>query len=120
MDGSITRRNILKLLGGGGVLGFGFLYFGTRPRVVEHEAEGELSGETEFFVRVANAGVEGTVRVSVEIMDSNNDAIKRSSTVVTLPRNPTIQVRLSVAVPANADTYSVSATATNFPGNVFS
>ena len=118
-DESTSRRTVLKLLGGGGgILGAGLLYFSTRPRVVEHEAEGQLFGETRFYVRVANDGADGLVRVAVELLDSNDEVIKMSGKKVTFPRNSTLQVALSILVPPDTDTYRVSATATKFPGNV--
>ncbi|WP_135302320.1 twin-arginine translocation signal domain-containing protein [Haloarcula amylovorans] len=118
VDESTTRRDFLKFLGGGGTLGVGFLYFSTRPKVVEQTADGRLSGETEILVRVANEGAKGGVRVSVNIVDSNSQVIKKSNKEVTMDRNQTVQVALSITVPNNADAFNVSATATNFPGNI--
>lgn len=123
-DSSHLRRTVLKAAGGlvgGAVVGFGLFANATDPAVGQESVNGRLLRDTQFQFVVYNRGARGHVLVSAKVLNSDvpERVLNSVSEEIHMNKNEGRIMTLSMNVPEGAEDFEISATPTDFPGNIF-
>jgi len=121
MADDATRRGFVKIIGGlvgTGVLGLGLFLKSTNPIVGDYDTNGQLLGNTRVQARIYNRGVKGNVLVSAAAVKPPKEVLTKVSEEIHMESDVTRRMTFELNVPEEAEDIRVSATATDFPGNV--
>jgi len=123
-DSSHRRRSILRTavgVVGGAVVGFGLFVNATDPIVGQESVNGRLLRDTQFQFGVYNRGARGHVLVSAKVLNSDvpEQVLNSVSEEIHMGKNERRVMTLSMNVPEGAEDFEISATPTDFPGNLF-